>query len=131
MPMINIQGIDYSYREDELLSLSDGIIGFPEMRRAVVLPLAGCEPFCWLASVDDEKARFIVVNPQRIFSDYQPDSEASAPELQTLAIVKVSSDWRKTTVNLRAPIFINPETRRAAQVVLDKSDYSLAESLPE
>lgn len=130
MPMINIQGTDYSYEDRDLLAFSEGLIGFPEMRRAVLIPLAGCEPFCWLASVEDEKARFIVVNPQQIFADYQPDLETSEFEVQTLAIVKVSSDWRKTTVNLRAPIFVNPETRRAAQIILDKTEYGLAETLP-
>ena len=128
--MINIQGTDYSYEDRDLLAFSEGLIGFPEMRRAVLIPLAGCEPFCWLASVEDEKARFIVVNPQQIFADYQPDLETSEFEVQTLAIVKVSSDWRKTTVNLRAPIFVNPETRRAAQIILDKTEYGLAETLP-
>ena len=128
--MINIQGTDYSYDERDLLDLKGGLIGFPEMCRAVLIPLAGYEPFCWLASIDDEKARFIVVNPQQIFADYEPDLEASESELQALAIVKISSDWKKTTVNLRAPIFVNPETRRAAQVILDKSNYGLAEALP-
>lgn len=126
--MINIQGTKYSYDEREIINFSEGLIGFPEMRRAVLIPLAEYEPFCWLAAIDDEKVRFIVVNPKEIFADYQPNSENK--EQQTLAIVKVSSDWQKTTVNLRAPIFVNQETRRAAQIILDKSDYKHAETLP-
>ncbi|MET0752714.1 MAG: flagellar assembly protein FliW [Pyrinomonadaceae bacterium] len=128
MSMINIQGTKYSYDEREIINFSEGLIGFPEMRRAVLIPLAEYEPFCWLAAIDDEKIRFIVVNPREIFADYAPDSKDD--EQQTLAIVKISSDWQKTTVNLRAPIFVNPKTQRAAQIILDKSDYKHAEALP-
>ncbi len=128
--MINIQGTDYSYDEQNVINFSEGLIGFPEMRRAVLIPLAEYEPFCWLASLDDEKIRFVVVNPQQIFADYQPDFESVEAEMQTLAIVKISSDWRKTTVNLRAPIFFGSRTRRAEQVILSSNNYKHAEFLP-
>lgn len=131
MPMINVQGTNYSYDESEVFNFSEGLIGFPEMRRAVLIPLDEYAPFCWLASIDDEKNRFIVVNPQQIFENYQPKLENDAQaNCETLAIVKISSDWQKTTVNLRAPIFLNAKTRRGAQVILDKSDYKHAENLP-
>ena len=128
--MINIQGTQYSYDQRDVINFEEGLIGFPEMRRAVLIPLAEYEPFCWLASLDNENIRFVVVNPQQIFADYQPDLESAKAETQTLAIVKISSDWRKTTVNLRAPIFFSTQTRRAAQVILSNNNYKHAESLP-
>lgn len=127
--MINIQGTKYSYDENEVINFDEGLIGFPAMRRAVLIPLDEYAPFCWLAAIDDEKIRFIVVNPTEIFADYASNLEIDG-EKQPLAIVKISSDWRKTTVNLRAPIFINRETRTAAQIILDKSGYDYAETLP-
>lgn len=127
--MINIQGTDYSYDERQVVNFSEGLIGFPEMRRAVLIPLDEYQPFCWLAAIDDERIRFIVVNPNEIFSDYAPVSN-SGEGSQTLAIVKISSDWRKTTVNLRAPIFLDQKTRRATQVILEKFNYKHAEALP-
>lgn len=129
--MINIQGKDYFYEESQVIEIDEGLIGLPEMRRAVLIPLSEYAPFCWLASLDDEKNRFIVVNPNHIFDDYAPSADASAAEeLEALTIVKISSDWRKTTVNLRAPIFVNAKTRRAAQIILDNTNYQLAETLP-
>lgn len=131
MNTITIKEKEYFYDEREIIHFEEGLIGLPEMRRAVLIPLPEYEPFCWLASVDDERNRFIVVNPHEIYLDY----EASAPETiqpsQTLAIVKVDSDWTKTTVNLRAPMFIDTDARRGAQCVLTESDYLLAESLPQ
>ena len=132
MPSINIKGQTFSYRDDEIINFTEGLVGLPEMRRAVLIPLDEFEPFCWLASMDDEKTRFIVVNPHEIFSDYNPSDFAvlNETETKTLVIVKISSDWQKTTVNLRAPIFINTESNRGVQMVLTESPYQLSESLP-
>lgn len=127
--MINIQGKEYSYNETEVINFTEGLVGLPEMRNAVLIPMDEFAPFCWLASVDDEKNRFIVVNPHDIFSGYeaQPNPAGS----KTMAIVKISSDWRKTTVNLRAPIFIDHATGRAKQSILTESNYSPAEAIPQ
>ncbi len=133
MPMITIKEKDYSYDESEIINFAEGLIGLPEMRRAVLIPMDEYAPFCWLASVDAEKNRFVVVNPHEIFAGYEPlaAKDLTDAAMQTLAIVKISSDWQKTTINLRAPIFINAETNSGAQTVLTDSEYQLAESLPQ
>lgn len=126
--MITINSKEYAYDEQAIINFSEGLIGFPEMRRAALIPLEEYQPFCWLASLDDEKNRFIVVNPREIYNDFETAENA---ELNALAIVKISSDWEKTTVNLRAPIFFDAQTKRAAQIVLSESNYQLAENLPQ
>lgn len=133
MPTIAIQGKEYSYDESEIVDFAEGLIGLPEMRHAVVIPMPEFEPFCWLASIESEKNRFVVINPHEIFADYSPSvlEELDKSRMKTLVIVCVSSDWQKTTVNLRAPVFINAETRRGAQIILTESSYRFAESLPQ
>ncbi len=130
MQKITIKDKEYFYDEREIINFAEGLIGLPEMRRAVLIPMPECEPFCWLASIDDEKNRFIVVNPHEIFADYQPLGAEKIEHARTFAIVRIASDWTKTTVNLRAPMFINTETKCGAQAVLTESNYQLAETLP-
>jgi len=130
--MIKIQNKEFAYNEDDVINFTEGLIGLPELRRAVLISISGMEPFCWLASVEDEANRFIVVNPHLVFDGYEPMA-ADAPPVQvreTLSIVKISSDWKKTTVNLRAPIFIDKAQNRGSQFVLTDSNYSLTESFP-
>lgn len=130
--MITIKEKEYFYEESDVFNFAEGLIGLPAMRRAVLLPLEEYAPFYWLVSVDDQGNRFIVVNPSEIYDDYKP-SIPNAPaneKIKTLAIVKISSDWTKTTINLRAPIFINDETKIGSQSILTDSSYNLAESLP-
>lgn len=132
MPSIFIKGQEYSYSEEQIINFSEGLIGLPNLRRAVLVPLPDCEPFFWLASMNDEKYRFVVVNPHEIFPDYNPSEFVILNEYETkfLVIVKVSSDWQKTTINLRAPILINAKSKRGVQMVLAESPYRLTETLP-
>lgn len=131
MSVITIKGKEIPYDENEIITFAEGLIGMPEMRRAVLVPMDEFEPFCWLASVESEKARFVVVDPNAVFAGYEPFSseEAASANMQTLAIVKISSDWQKTTVNLRAPLVINKETQIGSQLILSDSKYQFAESL--
>lgn len=133
MSAIIIKGQEYSYEEKDIINFSEGLIGLPNIRRAVLVPLNDCEPFFWLASMEDEKYRFVVVNPHEIFPDYNPSEFVVLNEYETkvLVIVKVSSDWEKTTINLRAPILVNAESNRGVQMVLSESPYKLAEALPQ
>ncbi|MCW5960189.1 MAG: flagellar assembly protein FliW [Pyrinomonadaceae bacterium] len=132
MPEISINNMNLEYNENAVIDFTEGLIGLPEMRRAVIVPMSDYSPFCWLASVDDERNRFVVVAPSAVFPDYSPDlpEELRESPLETLAIVKISSNWENTTINLRAPIFINSATKRGAQVILSETKYRLAEALP-
>ena len=129
MPTIEINGKNYGFDESQVIDFNEGLVGLPEMRQAALIALPDFEPFCWLASITDERNRFVVVDPAELFEDYRPAGDAA--DVRTLAIVKISSDWRKTTVNLRAPIFVEPTTRRGVQRVLNDTDYSLTEAIPQ
>lgn len=131
MSVITIKGKEVPYDEKNIITFAEGLIGMPEMRRAVLVPMEEFEPFCWLASVESEKTRFVVVDPNVVFDSYQPfpAEQLAGKDVQTLAIVKISSDWHKTTINLRAPLVINNETHAGAQLILSDSKYQFAESL--
>lgn len=139
MPTITVQETKYFYDAPDVIAFDEGLIGLPTLRRAVLLRLTDFEPFCWLVALDNPDKRFLVINPTEIFSNYEPSAPSEvAPRLalnsqppEVLAIVKISSDWTKTTVNLRAPIFINRATKNAAQAVLRNTNYRLDETLPQ
>ena len=139
MPKIAIRKTEYSYDETDVIVFDEGLIGLPEVRRTVLVKLPDYQPFSWLIALDNPETRFLVVNPLEIFASYESYIPAEITTLLRsnsqppgiLAIVKISSDWTKTTINLRAPIFVNFETRRAAQAVLTGTNYRLDEKLPE
>lgn len=130
MPTINIKGIQHSYDESDVITFTEGLIGLPQIRRAVVVSMSECEPFCWLAPLDNEDTRFVVVDPHAIFEGYAPGfyKVSANGDFQTYTIVTVASDWSKTTINLRAPILIDQETKCGVQEILSDSPYHFAET---
>lgn len=132
MPTITIQGHRHTYAEDEVITFAEGLVGLPQIKEAVVVPMTDLAPFCWLMPLDNDGTRFVVVNPHEIFDGYEPGRYRQlADDVQSYAIVTISSDWTRTTVNLRAPIVIDTKTRSGSQQILTDSPYHFAESIPQ
>ena len=138
MPTIHIQGVDLAYEETSIITFDEGLIGFPELKRMVLVRQSSIEPFLWLASLDDASIAFLVVDPRQLFPDYLAESQTAAHQLPVedeaplvLAMVLIAPEWKESTVNLRAPLFISPSTMHGAQFALSDSPYRLDEPFPE
>lgn len=129
-----------SFDESTIVNFNEGLIGLPDFRQAALVKLPNHEPFCWLASLTDPNMRFLVVEATEFFPDFAP---LLSPAIQAqiemelehkplvFATIKLASDWKQTTINLRAPIFLNLATMTGAQAVLTETDFRLDEKLPE
>ena len=119
---------DIEVGEDRILEFPTGIIGFPHMKRYVLLDHDRNMPFQWLQSLDHESLAFIVMDPNLFKPDYRvvlgpPDMAElganSSEELLLLVILTVpTSDPSRITANLRGPIVVNRDTRKGKQMVL-------------
>lgn len=116
--------------EDSVFFFPAGLYGFRDERRFLVLDMGG--PFQYLQSVEDGDVGFVLADPTKCFSDYQPEigpTDLAEIELADLAeavvmvIAVVPEDFRDTTVNLQAPVVFNPHKRLGRQVVLGAPGY--------
>ena len=139
MPSIRIHGTELPYNLSDTVTFEEGLIGLPKLRRMVIVRRSDISPFLWFASLGDQDAAFLVVNPAELFPDYRPSlteelrvriGVTSGQPPLVLAIASIDNDWEKSTVNLRAPLFINPDQMRGAQAALVGSSYKLNEPLP-
>ena len=55
----------------KIISLDQGLIGFPEERRFCILEDERWGPLRWLQSVERPELAFLVVNPYEFFVDYE------------------------------------------------------------
>lgn len=111
-----------------LLYLPDGIIGFPEFRRAAVLDHQPGSPFRWLQSVEQPELAFVVIDPLDLVPDYpleklkdilNDERKMARPEnIAAAAITTVPPAPAPITVNLAAPVVFDPESRQGAQIIL-------------
>jgi len=119
-------------RDDDVITVSEGLLGFGAQKRYVLLEDPEQEPFLWFQSLDDPALAFVLVDPLVFFPDYRvtiPREEITdlelndATEARILAIVVVSEDPARITANLKGPLVLNPRTRLAKQVVLAAEEY--------
>jgi len=130
---------EVDYDPENLLTFPAGIIGFPDLRKFIVMPNKKKGPLFWIQSVEDPQIAFVLTDPTNFFLDYSvaPD-EAEKKHLHIkqeeswfiLSVVTVPSH-HEITVNLAAPIIFAPSSNRAIQVILENSKYSTKTPLPK
>lgn len=118
---------------DEVLSFPVGIPGFERCRHFVLLSSEEWHPLQCLQALDGPPASFLVVEPRLVLADFRCVlSEADRTRLQVdeqspvlwLSLVTVTAD-EPPSVNLRAPIVINPARMLGYQVMPSDSAYPM------
>jgi flagellar assembly factor FliW len=119
--------------EQSVVDMPDGMLGFGEFKKFVLIQHNQGSPFLWYQAVDEPNLAFVIVDPFTFFPDYEvmltrDDLEAlEAVELGNLAVftvVVIPESPEDMTANLRGPLLINVEKRIARQVVLNDERYS-------
>jgi len=128
-----------TYADEDVIEFPWGLPGFVDHRRFLVLALDGQEPYLWLQSLDDLNVALPIVDPWQIFPDYKPSLPyyaRAALELDDPAdfviycVVICTAGAEELTMNLLAPVVINLKRRRARQVMLEGSPYSVRQPIP-
>ncbi|HOA80254.1 MAG TPA: flagellar assembly protein FliW [Defluviitaleaceae bacterium] len=127
-------------QEDKILIFEEGIPGFPNNKKYVLICDEENEdsPFCWLQSVEDENIAFALLNPTKIYSNYSPKvdddlikslGDFSANDLALYCIVVIPENYKKMTVNLKAPIVINTITKKGMQIIAENEEYEIRHNI--
>jgi flagellar assembly factor FliW len=120
--------------ENRLIDFPEGIIGFPQYKRYVLLEHRPGSPFLWLQSTEAPDLAFVLISPHMVASDYPcrvpcadppaRDGEDGTGHLVVLAIVTIPpGEPRKMTANLLGPVVIDTSARTGRQVILADSGY--------
>ncbi len=115
-----------------------GLPGFRSAERFAVFAHDRGGLFAWLISLDVPDLAFAVAEPWPLRPDYDPPLERhhlKAVGVETpsdLEILVIANPGRGgVTLNLAAPLLLNPRTRRGVQVILDRGEYDTREPVAE
>lgn len=120
-------------QEDQVITLTEGPLGFSECTRFTMFTDELGEPFQWLQSLEMPSLAFVVIEPSLILPEYQfslqkdkiKNLEASGiDDLKVYVIVTMAANILDITVNLQGPIVINKENQIGVQVVLNDPAFS-------
>ena len=119
----------------KLILLEEGILGFPDEERYVLLDHdAEGTPFKWLQSADNPDLAFVVMDPGEIVLNYTFQIEQdvvdqldcqSGEDLIPMVVCNIPHDNPSAmTANLRGPIVVNAANRRGRQIILKDEAYA-------
>lgn len=119
--------------EDDIFVFQDGILGFEESRKFLLLDIPENDSFRVLQDAERESVSFVVADPWKFEAGYDidiPDEELlkvnirKQEQLAVLGIVTLSDEFVHSTLNLMAPLVMNTNSRLGRQIVLNSSAYT-------
>lgn len=118
--------------EDKIICFEKGIIGFPDCRNFILVydekKEGNRRGISWLQSIDEPVFALPVMDPLLVKEDYNPQVEdemlkhlgnLTAENTYVLVTVTATEDITKLSVNLKAPIVINADERKAHQIIVE------------
>lgn len=122
--------------EEKIVTLERGLIGLEQYKKYTIL--YDCEReeanISWFQSVEEPTLALPVIKPWLVKEDYNPVVEdellndlgdLTEENLIILLTMTVPEDIKQMSVNLMAPIIINADTRKGAQIVVENADYEV------
>ncbi len=117
MKLKTIQFGDFDYEEENILLFKDGLYGFEELNHFLLLKKED-ELFFWLNSIDQPEIAFPLMG-LRIIDNKYPQNE----NYEAFGVIKLNRDPIKTTINMRAPVYINQNDKTGYQIILSDESF--------
>ena len=122
--------------DEKIIHFPLGIIGFPDLTDFTLIHDVekGADSIHWLQSIQEPGFAMPVMDPLLVLPTYNPEVEDELlkpignwelDDVLVLVTVTVPSDLTKMSVNLRGPIVINAEEKKACQVIVEGDEYAV------
>nr|WP_319488422.1 flagellar assembly protein FliW [uncultured Caproiciproducens sp.] len=117
-----------------IIHFDEGILGFEDVSE-YLLYHEDEDGVIWnLQAADSDIPSFVVVDPYPIVNDYNPVfsqseldyfGEANTDNLCVLVVAVIKPNLQESVINLKAPIVIDVNSKKAKQIILENSDYPI------
>ena len=123
---------------EDLLFFPEGLLGFTDLRKFVLLDDPSDEIFAWLQSCEGSEIAFPILEPELFTDGYKlglTKSDVEALQLtgtgksRHFSIITIPEDPTQMTANMKAPVVINVEKRMGRQCVLQDNHLAIREPI--
>ena len=132
---------EIEYEAEDAVTFDPGPFGFEEERECLILPFdGGAGSLLCFQSTHTPALAFVAMDPFSLLPDYDPVLQpqelkalgaADSQELGFYVLCVVKKPVSESTVNLKCPVAIHPETRKARQVILETDAYEMRHPLAQ
>ncbi len=125
-------------KSEDVLTFTEGLLGFQDLRQFVLLDDPHDDIFAWLQSCELPSVAFPVLEPELFGHKYNISlnrTDLESLKLQAtqapafLNIITIPDDPTQMTANIKAPIVINLEAKLARQCVLQDNHLAIKEPI--
>lgn len=125
---------ELSVNKEDVLEFPEGILGFENLRKFIIVDPGDSTLILWLQSIDDGATAFPIIEPKIFKPDYVAKllpSDLASIQLENTAAAKIytvltiPNDITAMSANLKAPVVINNQKKVAKQIVLQDSKLSV------
>lgn len=110
---------ELEFNEDLVIEFNSGPFGFENLKKYLLVKTED-DFFYWLNSIDQPEIVFPLIGIRLIDSKF-PQQKGS----EVFGIVTLDQDPKKITVNLKAPIYINQDSKTGFQKLIENDKYSV------
>ena len=132
---------EIEYEEGELIQFPNGLPGFEEEHAFLLLPFNGSNSSMFsLQSATTPSLAFVAMDPFLLDPNYEPVLSAADlrqcgvegwQDLSYCVLCVVKEPASESTVNMKCPIALHLEERKAYQVIMETDDYGMRHPLVE
>ena len=136
-PQVTASGVEWT--EDQVIHFPNGLPGFENARKFIIMSVPEHQPFHWMECVDEgNNIRLAIINPLSFRPDYQPKIKKEElasldikdpKDLLLYVIVTLRTPLVESTANLMGPLFVNIRERVGKQIIIENDAYSLRERI--
>jgi flagellar assembly factor FliW len=124
--------------EKQLLFFKEGLFGFEDIHKFVMLDTESGSPFYWLQALDITEIAFLVIEPKMVLPTYKLEVDPkdiseleikNDEDLLVLSIVTIYDSPQNITVNLLGPLVLNRMKHIGKQIISNNDKYSVRHPL--
>lgn len=119
MKIITHQFGEVEFTEDLIIYFAEGLFGFENLHKFLLVKTDD-ELFYWLNSVEQPEIAFSLIGI-RVIDEHYPTIENN----EAFGIVIMSKNPADIKVNLKAPVYINQDSKSGFQKIIDSDKYPI------
>lgn len=119
MKIITHQFGEVEFIEDLIIYFAEGLFGFENLHKFLLVKTDD-ELFYWLNSVEQPEIAFSLIG-LRVIDEHYPTIENN----EAFGIVIMSKNPADIKVNLKAPVYINQDSKSGFQKIIDSDKYPI------
>lgn len=121
-----------TYEASEIINFQDGLYGFEAAKQFIIIPIDDT-PYKSLQSIETEELAFTITTPFAFYENYDfevPENVIKQLEIEAIedlevySIIVLHEPMIESTMNMKAPLFINVKKGFGKQFILNE-DFPL------